>query len=110
VFGKPIYITEIGASSNLIAPTNTGAITGSAEEPYAWHRHWDEDLQADWLEQVYTIYYSKPYVKAINWYDFADFRPFIINGGLIREDATVKRSFNRMKTLLETWNSLPSRG
>jgi GH35 family endo-1,4-beta-xylanase len=110
VFGKPIYITEIGASSNLIAPTNTGAITGNADEPYAWHRHWDEDLQADWLEQVYTLYYSKPYVKAINWYDFADFRPFIINGGLIREDATVKRSFNRMKSLLQSWNSLPSRG
>jgi len=110
VFGKPIYITEIGASSNLIAPTNTGAITGNSEEPYAWHRHWDEDLQADWLEQVYTLYYSKPYVKAINWYDFADFRPFIINGGLIREDASVKRSFNRMKALLESWNSLPSQG
>jgi endo-1,4-beta-xylanase len=108
VIGKPIAITEIGASSNLIAPTSTGAITGSKDEPYAWHRHWDEELQADWLEQVYTIYYSKPYINAINWYDFSDFRPFIINGGLIREDSTPKRSHERLKRLLASWNRLPA--
>lgn len=108
--GKPIAITEIGASSNLMAPTNTGAITGSPQEPYAWYRHWDEELQADWLEQVYTIYYSKPYIKTINWYDFSDFRPFIINGGLIREDSTPKRSHERLRTLLASWNRLPGSG
>jgi GH35 family endo-1,4-beta-xylanase len=106
-FGKPIYITEIGASSNLIAPSSSGAVTGTSEDPYAWHRHWDEDLQADWLEQVYTMYYARPSVIAINWYDFSDFRPFIVNGGLIREDASVKRSFTRLKTLLASWNALP---
>lgn len=108
VFGKPIYITEIGASSNLRTVSPSGAITASENEPYAWHRHWDEELQADWLEQVYTIYYSRAYVKAINWYDFSDFRPFIANGGLVREDATVKRSFERLKTLLATWGRLPA--
>jgi GH35 family endo-1,4-beta-xylanase len=106
-FGKPIYITEIGASSNLLAPSTTGAVTGSPSEPYAWHRHWDEELQADWLEQVYTLYYSRPSVRAINWYDFADFRPFIINGGLVREDATVKKSYERLARLLKSWNALP---
>jgi len=108
VFGKPIYITEIGASSNLLAPTTTGAVTGASDEPYAWHRQWDEELQADWLEQVYTLYYSRPYVKAINWYDFSDFRPFIINGGLVREDSSPKQSFHRMKELLASWNALPA--
>ncbi|HEY6953159.1 MAG TPA: endo-1,4-beta-xylanase, partial [Bacteroidota bacterium] len=67
VFGKPIYITEIGASSDLFAANPSGSIVGKPSEPYAWHRHWDEELQADWLEQVYTLYYSKSYVKAINW-------------------------------------------
>lgn len=65
-FGKPIYITEIGASSNLLTLSASGAITASPNEPYASHRHWDEELQANWLEQVYTIFYSKPYIKAIN--------------------------------------------
>lgn len=99
VFGKPIYITEIGASSNL-EQVNAG---GAIKEPYAWHRHWDEALQADWLEQVYTIYYSKPYIKAINWYDFSDFRPFIVNGGLVREDCSTKLSFQRLQQLLASW-------
>lgn len=107
VFGKPIYITEIGASSNLVAPNPSGAISAQPGEPYAWHRPWDEELQADWLEAVYTLYYSKPYIKAINWYDFSDFRPFILNGGLVREDCTTKQSFNRLKSLLARWGRLP---
>ena len=108
VFNKPIYITEIGASSNLVAPAPSGAITAPQGEPFAWHRHWDEELQADWLEQVYTLYYSRPYVKAISWYDFSDFRPFIVNGGLVREDASTKQSFDRLKMLLTRWGQLPS--
>ena len=105
---KPLVITEMGASSNFNAPTNTGATRGSSDEPFAWHRYWDEELQADWLAQVYTIYYSRPSIKAINWYDFSDFRPFIVNGGLIREDATPKRSFERLKSLLASWGRLPN--
>jgi endo-1,4-beta-xylanase len=107
VFGKPIYITEIGASSNPIAPNPSGAVNQTIDEPYAWHRQWDEELQADWLEQVYTIWYSKQNIKAINWYDFSDFRPFIVNGGLVREDCSPKKSFFRAKELLASWNRLP---
>lgn len=106
-FGKPIYITEIGASSNLFAPNPSGAQTGIARNPYDWHRFWDEELQADWLEQVYTLYYSRPSIKAINWYDFSDFRPFIVNGGLITESSEAKPSFYRLKNLLNNWNRLP---
>ncbi len=29
-------------------------------EPYVWHRPWDEELQADWAEAVYTYAYSRP--------------------------------------------------
>jgi GH35 family endo-1,4-beta-xylanase len=107
VFDKPIYITEIGASSNLHAPTTSGAVTADPAEPFAWHRHWDEGLQADWLEQVYTLYYSRTSVKGIHWYDFSDFRPVLIKGGLVREDATPKESYYRLKQLLSSWHALP---
>lgn len=106
-FGKPIYITEIGASAGV---TNGAIATGEmtiSNDPYDWHRRWDEELQADWLEQVYTLYYSRPSIKAINWYDFSDFRPFIKSGGLVREDASIKRSFTRLKEILQGWNRLP---
>ncbi|HAB53041.1 MAG: hypothetical protein A2315_15055 [Ignavibacteria bacterium RIFOXYB2_FULL_35_12] len=108
-FRKPIYITEIGASSG---PTNETVFNGSQKiptNPYDWRRPWDEELQADWLEEVYTIYYSRPLIKAINWYDFSDFRPFIVNGGIVREDTSPKMSFDRLKNLLNNWNRLPGK-
>ncbi len=108
-FGKPIYITEIGVTSYGINRQAVADPTRMAEEPYEWHRYWDEELQADWLEQVYTLYYSRPAIKAVNWYDFSDFRPFIMNGGLVREDCSTKQSFERMKQLLASWHRLPER-
>jgi GH35 family endo-1,4-beta-xylanase len=108
-FGKPIYITEIGASAGYMEGAIKLDQMDIEDVPYDWHRRWDEELQADWLEQVYTIYYSRPLIKAINWYDFSDFRPFIVNGGLVREDASTKRSFDRLKKLLGEWGRLPNK-
>lgn len=105
--GKPVWITEIGASSG---PTREDILTGEMDmpgAPYDWHRPWDEDLQADWLESMYTILYSKPWIQNISWYDFADFRSFIPNGGLIRVDGERKPSFQRLEGLLERWKRLP---
>ncbi len=106
-FGKPIYITELGATSGPSADMVATGKMNLPAEPYEWHRPWDEELQADWLEQVYTLYYSRPAIRAVNWYDFADFRTHILNGGLIREDGAPKRSFDRLKSILQNWNQLP---
>ena len=98
-FGKPIYISEIGVTSGR-KPDAPGL--------YDWHRPWDEELQADWLEQLYTILYSKPYVHALNWYDFADARPYIEEGGLIEADGTPKPSYERLQKLLNAWGEHPN--
>lgn len=106
-FGKPIYITEIGTSSG---PTKEDIMLGTMpvpEAPYDWHRPWDEDLQADWLEQTYNLFYSRPSIETVAWYDFADFRTFIPNGGLIRVDGERKPSFERLKGMLKEWGHLP---
>jgi len=107
-FGKPVYITEIGASSG---PTRQDVMLGKMDIEgalYDWHRPWDEELQADWLEDLYTVFYSRPYIQAVNWYDFADFRTFIPNGGLIREDASPKLSYERLKELQAGWGRTPA--
>lgn len=105
-FGKPLSITEIGTSSG---PSREDVLTGTPvpEAPYDWHRPWDDDLQADWLEQVFTIFYSKPYINNANWYDFADIRTFIPSGGIVQEDGTPKESFHRLRGLLEEWGRAP---
>ena len=108
-FGKPVYITEIGTSSGPTREDVLNGTMGIPEAPYDWHRPWDEDLQADWLEQLYTILYSKPYIHNLCWYDFADFRTFIPNGGLIRIDGERKQSFYRLEGLLEEWDRLPAK-
>jgi GH35 family endo-1,4-beta-xylanase len=108
-FGKPVHITEIGASSGLTRQDIISEGRDVPGAPYDWHRPWDEDLQADWLEETFTIFYSKPYIHGISWYDFADFRTFIPNGGLVKVDGTRKRSFERLRDLLASWGRLPKR-
>jgi len=103
-FGKPIQITEIGTTSG---PTKETVESGKYEipnRPYSWHREWDQDLQADWLEQIYTIMYSKPWIEAINWYDFVDPYSFIQNGGLLANPAGEKKeAYHRIKKLKDDW-------
>lgn len=106
-FGKPVQITEIGTTSG---PTKETVASGEyvlPEHPYSWHRSWDEDLQAEWLEQIYTILYSKSWIEAINWYDFVDPFSFIKNGGLLANpEGKVKAAYLRLKKLKRKWNNI----
>jgi endo-1,4-beta-xylanase len=74
--------------------------------PYAWHRPWDENLQAKWMEDLYTVAYSKRFIKAVSWYDFVDPYSWIPNGGLLASpDGTKKEAFLRLATLQKQWRS-----
>lgn len=106
-FGRPVQLTEVGASSG---PSNRSVALDTltiSQDPYLWHRPWDEELQADWLEGIYTLGYSKPWIEAVNWYDFADDHAFIRNGGLLRSPlGEPKAAFHRLKRLKEEWKQL----
>jgi endo-1,4-beta-xylanase len=110
VFGRPIQFTEVGASSGpSIDSINSGKLV-ITQEPYVWHRPWDEELQADWMEGMYTLAYSKPYIEAINWYDFVDPFSWIPNGGFLRSPKGEKRAvFDRLLQLKKRWKNLPTR-
>ncbi|MEM9136143.1 MAG: endo-1,4-beta-xylanase, partial [Cyanobacteria bacterium P01_F01_bin.42] len=98
--GKPIHITELGVSSS----------TEEDEKSYfkkpsgLWHAPWSETVQADWIEQFYTLCYSKPFIGAVTWWDFADAN-FWPHGGFLRRDMTPKESFFRLKNLRQVWQS-----
>jgi GH35 family endo-1,4-beta-xylanase len=99
-FGKPVHITELGVS------TATGEdTTAHVKQPGRayWHGEWSEAIQADWIEQFYTLCYSKPYVEAVTWWDFADKGHFWPHGGFLRRDMTPKESYGRLKALLASW-------
>jgi GH35 family endo-1,4-beta-xylanase len=103
-FGRPVQLTEVGASSG---PSRRSVLDGTLDfptEPHIWRRPWDEELQADWLEGVYTLAYSKPWIEACNWYDFLDGSSWIRNGGLIRNpQGERKPAFHRLLKLKEEW-------
>jgi endo-1,4-beta-xylanase len=106
-FGRPVQLTEVGASSG---PNKDSILTGRLDfpaEPYTWHRPWDEELQADWLEGLYTLAYSKPWIEAVNWYDFVDPYAWIKNGGLLRSPGGEKKAaYERLMKLQAQWKNL----
>jgi len=103
-YGRPVQITEIGTTSGPNKRTIDSGELSLPEHPYSWHGRWDENLQAEWLEQVYTLHYAKPWVEAINWYDFVDQFSFIKNGGLLSDpQGTRKFAFDKMKSLKNIW-------
>jgi endo-1,4-beta-xylanase len=103
-FGRPVQLTEVGASSG---PSKASIDNGSLEistEPYIWRRHWDQELQADWLEELYTIAFSKKWIEAVNWYDFVDPHSWIKNGGLLESPKGEKKAvYDRLLKLQQTW-------
>jgi len=107
--GKPIHITELGIPS-----ANDRRTVSTYEErgrtiPYAidavWHGdEWSEQIQADWVEQFYTLCYSMPQVEAITWWDFTD-PGYMPNGGFLTRDLRPKPSYERLLKLIGQWRA-----
>jgi hypothetical protein len=108
--GKPMQLSEVGVPGG---PSNYSVKNNSVPisiEPYLWHQPWNEHTQADWLEDMYTLAYSKPFIHASNWFDFVDPYYFIENGGLLRSTKGEKKeAFHRLKKIQENWNKLPKK-
>jgi len=99
--GKPIHVTEMACSSAPGLDPNAQRRKAAA----GWHGPWTEQMQADWVEAIYTLLYSKPYIQAISWWDLADGGSFWPYGGLIRADLSPKPSYIRLSKLLSGWRN-----
>ena len=93
-FGKPIYIKELSAPSTHVS--------GSS-----WlHQPWDTQTQAEYLEKLYTIAFSKPSVQAITWsWGISDQDAFIVSGGLLDDSSNPKPAYFALKNLLQSWTT-----
>jgi endo-1,4-beta-xylanase len=103
VFRKPIHITELGVSSS-----SEPATSGENRTPNrnVWHgTEWNEQIQADWAEQFYTLCYSKPEIEAVSWWDLSD-PAFIPHGGFLGADLRPKPSYERLAALLSGWRDM----
>jgi len=85
-FGKPIHITEMGFPSSLAPYIGQEKYAywggGIGGEAMVWHGEFTATIQADYIESVYTLADSKPFVEAITYWDFNP----IGHDGFIRGD------------------------
>lgn len=95
-FGKPIHLSSVQAPSHPDPRDNSGRIGDAG----CWRGGWTEQTQADWVEQIYSIALSKPFVETVTWRDLAD-RPdgILHQGGLLSQDLKPKPAFERMLKL-----------
>lgn len=93
-YGKPIYVNELSAPSTYIQGSGW------------WHSPWNEETQAEYVEKFYTIAFSKPMVKLINWsWGSTDEDAFTIGGGLLDSNLKPKISYQVLKKLIDSWHT-----
>ena len=93
--GKEIHITEFSVPSAHL----------EGKEGY-WGEDWGEDLQAAYLEAAYTIFFSKPKVRSITWWNAYDHAlTFIYQGGLCSESLQSKKAYYALKHLIKSWTT-----
>ncbi|HWE02814.1 MAG TPA: endo-1,4-beta-xylanase [Tepidisphaeraceae bacterium] len=96
--GRPVFITAVGIPGRY-----TPDIEGNPNPALAgrWRRPWDSQLQADWIEAVYHMAFSKPFVESIAWANLSDMQPSLPGGGLFDEMLRPKPAFQKLQTMKE---------
>jgi hypothetical protein len=98
--GRPLFITAISAPSRNTP--DPGDLTEGKLDPAAagrWRRPWDPQLQAEWMEAVYRIALSKPYVESIAWGDLADISQNLPGGGMLDDMLRPKPALQKMQEM-----------
>ena len=96
-YGKPVHVTEQSVPSTW----DSDWIQYGAGW---WHRPWDEETQAEFVRDFYTIAFSKEHVEAITWWDITD-NSFIFTGGLLDKNNQPKPAYFMMRDLIASWTS-----
>ncbi|MFC1782022.1 endo-1,4-beta-xylanase [Planctomycetota bacterium] len=98
VFGKPLHLTDVQVPSQPNKHDGNGKISEAGH----WREEWNEQIQAQWLEQVYQVALSKHFVETITWGELVDREDGILqHGGLLKQDLTPKKAFDTVHKLQE---------
>jgi hypothetical protein len=103
--GRPIFITAVGAPGRNTP--DSGDVSEGRMDPAAagrWRRPWDPALQAEWMEAVYRMALSKPFVESIAWSNLADINQTLPGGGLMDDMFQPKPSFAKLQEMRERFH------
>ena len=105
--GKPITVVIATPSA---MPDNATPTSSSAPPPPQgyWRKPWSQAVQTSWLEAVFKIALSKPFVDSVAWYEWMD-RPGIElpNSGLVSQDMQPKPAFRQLAAFRNTLHPQP---
>ena len=99
--GKNVHITACQVPSDF-HPDPQDAWNGklSIARAGVWHRKWCQNLQAEWLQAVYRLANSRPYVSSIIWQDAADVMGhYLPHGGLCDSNMMPKAAYKEFCAL-----------
>jgi hypothetical protein len=95
-----VFITALGVPGRH-SPDPSDRSEGRLDPAAAgqWHKPWDPQLQADWMEAVYHMALSKPFVESIAWGNLADINQSVPGGGLLDDMFQPKPALERLRQM-----------
>lgn len=102
--GKPVFLTAVGVPSRGSADPGDKS-EGKLDPSVAgrWRHSWDPQLQAEWVEAIYNLALSKPYVESITWSNLADLEHTLPGGGLLTDMLQPKPAFGKIQQLRQRY-------
>jgi hypothetical protein len=102
--GRPVYITAIGCPGRNSPDSDSADPSANPAQGGRWRRPWDPQLQAEWMDAVYKLAFSKPYVESVAWADLADLSHTLPGGGLLDDLLKPKPSYVKLQELREKFH------
>ena len=100
--GRPVFLTAVGCPGrSLPDPSDESEGRLDPSSGGQWRRPWDPDLQAEWMEAIYTLALSKPFVESIAWSNLADLHHTMPGAGLLDDMLRPKPAFQKLLQLRE---------
>ena len=100
--GRPVFLTAVGVPARHNAdPNDASGGRLNPELAGRWHRPWDPELQAEWIDAFYQMALSKPFVEAIAWNNVADVNCTLPAGGLLDDMLQPKPAFAKIQQFRE---------
>lgn len=91
---KSVHIT------GLSVPDSHDDKERSFERAGSWRQKWNQDIQADWLEEFYKLALARNYINTVTYSCLADSPGSPLDGcGLLSQELTPKKSFLMMAKL-----------